>query len=480
MAITKILHIGEGKRWTGKHLKTAISYIAAPEKTGGGRYVSGVGCQPAFAYEQMRETKELFSKTDKRQAYHIIISFEEGEITAERAFEFLGRFVKEYLQDEYEAVYAVHDNTEHVHGHIIFNSVSRITGLKYRYKKGDWARYMQPVTNRLCEEYGLSTIVIDEEDRESGEPYKEWRDGRAQENIWSDLIRRDFDSAILQATTSERFYQILTEKGYEFKTGKYLSIRPPGMSRFRRCRSLGEQYSEEAIQRRIRMETMDSMYRQGAAHVVRIRVPYYLKRAKLSGLQRKYFRKLYRSGRLRKRPYSQVWTDRNLVRQFYKHQDQYLFLSDHGIQTREDFTAVMDSLEERKKELNREKSQLYRKKAKLKPLMDIVERMGELEPAEQSFRDGDEFFLDEHREYESLAESLHAQGYSSGEVVSLQEWYLSEGMRLKDEYGKVAKEIKTAKELLAEVDAEREIEAPEKTREQEQKQNQERKPGRPR
>ena len=190
MAITKILHINEGSQRAGRYLMNALRYITVPEKTGNGRFIGGINCIPEFAYEQMRATKKLFAKTDKRQAYHIIISFEEGEITAEKAFEFMGRFVTEYIGDEYEAVYTVHDNTDHIHGHIIFNSVSRLTGLKYRYKKGDWAKFIQPVTNRLCEEYGLSTITIEDElseDRES-------RDGlnkvKGTQSSWSDMIRR--------------------------------------------------------------------------------------------------------------------------------------------------------------------------------------------------------------------------------------------------------------------------------------------------
>ena len=77
MAITKILYIGDcGSSYHGKHFKQSLDYIMVPEKTGGGRWVSAVNCQPAYAYEQMQATKELFHKTDKRQGYHIIISFD--------------------------------------------------------------------------------------------------------------------------------------------------------------------------------------------------------------------------------------------------------------------------------------------------------------------------------------------------------------------------------------------------------------------
>ena len=94
-------------------------------------------------------------------------------LDADTAFEVIGKFAKEYLGKDYEALYAVHDNTNHIHGHIIFNSVSFRDGRKYRYKKGDWAREIQPVTNRLCEEYGLSTIEISEDRAKKSENYKD-------------------------------------------------------------------------------------------------------------------------------------------------------------------------------------------------------------------------------------------------------------------------------------------------------------------
>ena len=174
MAISKILYMKDcGKGNPGKHLKQSIEYVTNPEKTGMGQFVGGLNCQPEFAYEQMRETKKKFGKTDKRQGYHLIISFMEGETTPEQAFEIIGRIVNEYLGNKYEAIYSVHDNTDHVHGHIIFNSVSFLDGRKYRYEKGDWAKNIQPITNRICKEYGLSTIDIEEDKAKEATEYSE-------------------------------------------------------------------------------------------------------------------------------------------------------------------------------------------------------------------------------------------------------------------------------------------------------------------
>lgn len=138
-----------GGHFHGKHLKSSLEYILKPEKTQDGRLVGAINCQVDTAFEQMKETKRLFGKIDKRQGYHLILSFKENEVDPDTAMEITQKFVQEYLGKEYEAVYAVHDNTEHVHSHIVFNSVSFVSGKKYRYEKGDWARDIQPITNGL-------------------------------------------------------------------------------------------------------------------------------------------------------------------------------------------------------------------------------------------------------------------------------------------------------------------------------------------
>ncbi len=87
-----------------------------------------------------------------RQGYHIIISFEKGKASPETAFAIGEKFVQEFLQENYEAVYALHDDKEHCHVHIVYNNVNMETGYKFQYKKGDWKNMMQPITNRLCRE----------------------------------------------------------------------------------------------------------------------------------------------------------------------------------------------------------------------------------------------------------------------------------------------------------------------------------------
>ena len=179
MAISKILNMKDcGGHFHGKHLKRSLDYVMNPEKTQDGRLVGAINCQVDSAFEQMKATKRKFGKVDKRQGYHIILSFKEDEVNPDMAFEITRRFVEEYLGKSYEAVYVVHDNTAHVHSHIVFNSVSFVDGKKYRYEKGDWAKYIQPITNKLCQEYGLSIIDVDDGSKEKEhESYTERVDG---------------------------------------------------------------------------------------------------------------------------------------------------------------------------------------------------------------------------------------------------------------------------------------------------------------
>ena len=429
MAISKILNMKDcGGHFHGKHLKRSLDYVMNPEKTQDGRLVGAINCQVDSAFEQMKATKRMFGKVDKRQGYHIILSFKEDEVNPDMAFEITRRFVEEYLGKSYEAVYVVHDNTAHVHSHIVFNSVSFVDGKKYRYEKGDWAKYIQPITNKLCQEYGLSIIDVDDGSKEKEhESYKDWSEYREGSFVWADMIKRDLDSCILQAGNYEQFLELLSDKGYEVKQGKYLAVKPQGMTRFRRCKTLGDMYSDEVIRERIEKEDI-SFYREQQKEVqpvlCKCKVRRY-RRAKMSGLQKRYYAKLYRIGKLKKKPYSQVWKYRDDIRKMHKLQEQYLFLVRHKIESAEELVSVLDNLTDKKNEASKEKSKTYKAKERFKDIFDKAEQIRELDDAESCYQSGDTFFEDEHNAWERLNTELLAQGYSVEEVESLRKKYES-------------------------------------------------------
>jgi hypothetical protein len=441
-----------GGSFHGKHLKAALEYITVPEKTQNGRLVAGVNCQVGSAFEQMRETKRKFNKLDKRQAYHIILSFQEGEASPDTVFELTEKFVKEYLADDFEVVFAVHDNTDHPHSHIVFNSVSFRDGKKYHYKKGDWEREIQPITNRLCEEYGLSTIALEEEPGGRRNAPKEWNEYRDGKFVWSDMVRRDVDACILQAASYEGFLSMMEEKGYELKNahgeGKYLSAKLPGMKRMIRLKTLGDSYTQESIRRRVREENI-SQYRrqrQERPRIVYCRIKRY-RRAKMSGLQKKYYARLYRIGKLKKKPYSAVWKYKDEIKKMHRLQEEYKFLARHDIHSTADLALVTDSLTGKKKEASAEKSRVYRADHKNKELYEIAGQMRELAECENSFLRGDVFFEEEHKRYQELAAELGEKGYSYEEVAALKEHYHGELARYRELERAVIKEIRLAESV---------------------------------
>ena len=455
MAISKILNMKDcGGHFHGKHLKRSLDYVMNPEKTQDGRLVGAINCQVDSAFEQMKATKRKFGKVDKRQGYHIILSFKEDEVNPDTAFEITRRFVEEYLGKSYEAVYVVHDNTAHVHSHIVFNSVSFVDGKKYRYEKGDWAKYIQPITNKLCQEYGLSIIDVDDGSKEKEhESYKDWSEYREGSFVWADMIKRDLDSCILQAGNYEQFLELLSDKGYEVKQGKYLAVKPQGMTRFRRCKTLGDMYSDEVIRERIEKEDI-SFYREQQKEVqpvlCKCKVRRY-RRAKMSGLQKRYYAKLYRIGKLKKKPYSQVWKYKDDIRKMHKLQEQYLFLVRHKIESAEELVSVLDNLTDKKKEASKEKSKTYKAKERFKDIFDKAEQIRELDDAESCYQSGDTFFEDEHNAWERLNTELLAQGYSVEEVESLRKKYESKYAQDCKAERAVSKELSLGKSIWKEL-----------------------------
>lgn len=456
MAICKILYMKEsGKTYPGKHLQAAINYISDMEKTQQGRWISAINCQPNFAYEQMLDTKTYFGKIDKRQGYHLIISFQEGEVDANTAFEITEKFTKEYLGGRYEAIYAVHDNTEHIHSHIVFNSVSFVDGRKYRYKKGDWAKFIQPITNRLCSEYGISTIEIEEESRED-DRYEDKEQISKVSHIWSDMIKKDVDACILQAQDFDEFLILLQECGYEIKQNKYLAIKAPGMKRYSRVKSLGSEYTKEQIKKRIPKEWLAQKRTptlEETEQVVFSKIPYG-KRAELSPMQKRYYAKLYRIGLLKQRPYSKAWKYREEIKQMARLQEQYLFLVEHEINSVEDLNAKLEALLSTRKEMYDKTREMKRDKDRWKNALQIQKQMEAYWPCEEAYQEGDMFFLKEHQIWEGLESKLKKRQISYEKCCSMREYFQKEGRRLYLEKMELSKSLAIGKAILKEVEEE--------------------------
>ncbi|MEY8518232.1 hypothetical protein AALC25_15290 [Lachnospiraceae bacterium 29-84] len=225
------------------------------------------------------------------------------------------------------------------------------------------------------------------------------------------------------------------------------------MSRFRRCKSLGENYTEERIRERIEQESLSSYGKIKAAQetkIVRCRVKRY-KRAKMSGIQKRYFARLYKTGLLKKRPYSKAWQYRDDIRKMQKLQEDYLFLARYGVSTVGDIRKTAAQMADRKKETSREKSRIFKERARMKPLFDIAAQLMALQECENCFKRGETLFEKEHGQYAELSARLNKEGYTAGQLAVFKEHYRSEIARIREKEKAVAKEERIAARILAEI-----------------------------
>lgn len=254
MAITKILNIQESDgRNPASHLKNALEYIQNPDKTEECVLVGSINCLPDTAFEQMEETKNIFHKTGKRQGYHVIISFSpEEKVTAEQAMYVLEHFAKDVLGDDYEAVYAVHTDREHMHGHLIWNSVSMTTGKKYNSPKGNWKNHLQPITNKYCDELGLSIMPAEY----SRNPKNISRDKWEKEMSMKEIILRDAKMCAYAAGNVEHFKYLMKRLGYVFKKDAWMEVQAPGFRYYHKLAKLDEMFSEDMLRHHVDMPWM--------------------------------------------------------------------------------------------------------------------------------------------------------------------------------------------------------------------------------
>lgn len=466
------------------HLKHAIKYILKPEKTLGGLYTGSWNCGCGTALKEMAETKRQYGKEPDpssadyehdRIAYHVVISWSPGEaVLPEKAMEITRRFCEEYLPG-YEAVYSAHLDTEHMHTHIIFNSVNYKTGRKYHFPADEWEKNIQPLIDRLCKAYGLRTLEEDtgksivEYTRERKEEKKNnsarknrkhngnycYRKQQEDEYSISDYVRDDIDRLIESCGSFEEFVQKLQEQGYEIrygeseKYGTYMKLRNVGMKRFRRTYTLGADYTVDMIKRRIEAyhEPLEkNAVEQEFAYLFVRRIYHVRIRHKTDNVYlRKQYARLYRLGifpKHGKRP--AYWEIKERIKNIHRLEYQIGMIMDHDYRTKEDLNMDIAAQEHRVAEL---KADLREQAKDRKPYENMIadyEKLAELEGAYLLVQDGMPEFQKEALTYERLKKKVAAFPFKKEE---LEKYLESCAEKKKDSLKKLSEEKKKLEAL---------------------------------
>ena len=358
MAITKILNImeSEGRNPT-THLKNALEYIQNPDKTEECVLVGSINCLPDTAFEQMEETKNIFHKTGKRQGYHVIISFSpEEKVTAEQAMYVLEHFAKDVLGDDYEVVYAVHTDREHMHGHLIWNSVSMTTGKKYNSPKSNWKNHLQPITNKYCDELGLAIMPAEY----SRNPKNISRDKWEREMSMKEIILRDAKMCAYAAGNVEHFKYLMKRLGYVFKKDAWMEVQAPGFRYYHKLAKMDEMFSEDMLRHHVDMPWMAKPYFYSSD----IRG---LHRAKLSPFQKKFYAKLYRLRVVEQKRFvvgGAKYTED--LKRFHQLQDEYLLLVNNDIKDVAGLVKYWSEQQEKMQRIDDRQQEIYKENSSRK------------------------------------------------------------------------------------------------------------------
>jgi len=212
------------------------------------KIISGINCNPETARDEMTFTKEFHGKTEGRQYYHVIQSFKPGEVEAEKAHE-LGKEFASTKFENYECVVCTHTDKDHVHNHIVINSVNKETGKMYHSTKQD-LRELKQECNRICERERLS---VPEQRKNRYFTMAEIKTAEKGESFKFRLMN-DIDEAKKKSSSKEEFIKNMEKQRYGVNwtdSRKYITYTMPEGKKFR-DKGLPNEYSKEAMENEFR------------------------------------------------------------------------------------------------------------------------------------------------------------------------------------------------------------------------------------
>lgn len=393
MAVTKIKRIwgnpGDPLSYIGNPEKTRnrgfseadrqaladiIAYAADEKKTEKQYFTTGINCDVENAREQFNITKLSFNKTGGIVCGHCMQSFDGYEVTPEEVHEIGVQMSKELWGDRFQIVVATHLNTNNVHNHIVFNSVSFVDGKRFHFCTEETMR-IRAVSDRICRERNLSVIEHPEGKRV---PYSLYKMEKAGMPTRYNVARQALDEAISVSANMEEFKSELKKRGYLYQFNprrKYWTVTPPGWTKAIRTDRLGDQYTREMIQQRVfsndigvRMQRMRNECRSTNHYDLKRRIDKIMGR---SGLEKLYLRYCYELGYLPKYRQNPVRLHAVLKEELLKcdlYSEEAKFLARYNISTEEDLEKKMKSLMEDYSSISAQRSELRQKLRRKMPV----------------------------------------------------------------------------------------------------------------
>ena len=405
MAVTKILARRGG-------LSQAIAYVLNGDKTEEQILTAAQGCLTSTACHDMAAVKQRWNKTDGVQLYHVIQSFRPGELSPELALEIAREFTREHLPG-YQAVIGIHTDRDHIHAHIVFNSVNQLTGEKYHSNARSYYQQIRGISDRLCREHGLSVIMTGEPSKAVS--YIEWlRQSKGQPTFRS-MLEADLRTAIQDANDLGHFFLLMEHMGYEIRHGDRLGFRLRGQERFMYPGRRDPLFTEDGIRAAIQGNLAEIESGNRPAVIQRPKYRPYRKHPKYTGFLALYIHYLYLLGKIGQRQYPPRMTPhlRQEVMRFEQYQVQFVFLRENNIVTQADMDAVQSRTEGSLAKLMKQRTILNVRKKRRQHLYTALADAEALAPSKALYEEGLTGMEAEFEKYMEAVKQLKDCGISA-------------------------------------------------------------------
>lgn len=257
-----IIHFINSKTQTVGGMKNVLAYVTRTEKTKSEdkQYVTALNCSAPTAYEEMIATKNTYHKNSGRMYYHLVQSFPKGDDTSPELAHRIAVELAEKAFGKYECVVATHIDREHIHSHIVFNSVSFEDGRKY-HSNGNTVQELMELSDEICMRYGVA--VLDKQQKEQRDVIsdREYRSAVRGES-WKFQLMNAVTEVMKQAKSKKQFVFMMKQMGYGVRwedSRKYITYTCPNGRKCRCAKLHGEKFSKEMMEYefKIRRECLD-------------------------------------------------------------------------------------------------------------------------------------------------------------------------------------------------------------------------------
>ena len=358
-------------------LEDVIEYAANEDKTEMKYYVSTINCNKRCARDEFAMVKKRFGKEGGIVGFHAYQSFAPGEVNPSEAHSIGVELARRLWGDRFQIVVATHVNTAAVHNHLVINSISFKDGKRFHGCR-ETTGMLREMSDRICQEHGLSVIKNPKGQRVNTYLYKMERAGMPTRY---NVARKSIDEAIALSLTIEEFKAELRSRGYSYRFDlqrKYWTITPPGWKKPIRIHQLGENYTRESIERRIyendpsvRTERVRQQYHRSNHYNLRRRIDRIMGR---SGLEKLYLRYCYELGYLPKYQQNPTKIHILLKEDLLKcdlYSEQAKLLSKYHVNTDEDLSQLMETIEEKMQSVSAERDEMRKVSRRNIPIAQI-------------------------------------------------------------------------------------------------------------